>query len=339
MKKTLLLLSLLLCQFSMAQDEVSFEFSDGIEGQLKTRMEQNISRLLTAINRACTTGSDEINFSGVQFERGETASQTVGMLWNAVHFRTQDDDFYQNCLQHRQAGRVSGYQVRGIYMDMVPVDDSYQEDLSQEFVIELDAQGRISDLNIAMNKLQYQDLMKQGELLGDMDRREQVIHFCEQFANAYHKMDIQFMDDIFSDDALIITGSVRKRAPATIGLRQNPETGVTLPNQDKVTYTVHTKAQYLANLKRIFNNQRNMKGGFVDVKFDDYTVVRHPAKPNYYGVTLRQRWSTKGYSDEGIVFLVWDFTDEEHPKIQVRTWQAMDTTEKEIFTLNHFKLR
>ena len=338
MKKLFLFLSFVLYgQLTKAQTDVTFEFSDGVEGQIKTRMEQNIARLLTAINQACDAKNDEINFKGVQFEGSETATMTVGMLWNAVHFRTQDDDFYQTCLQHKQAGRTTGYQVRGIYMDMVPVDDSYKDDLSQEFVIELDAQGRIRDLNIAMNKLQYQNLMREGERLDDLDRREQIIAFCEQFANAYHKMDLQFMDDIFSDDALIITGNVRKRAPATITMRKTPE--VALPNQNKVDYTVQTKAEYLSNLKNLFNRQKNMKGGFIDVQFDDYSIVRHPAKPNYYGVTLRQRWSSKGYQDEGIVFLVWDFTDEEHPKIQVRTWQAMDTEEKEVFTLNNFKLR
>ena len=42
---------------------------------------------------------------------------------------------------------------------------------------------------------------------------------------------------------------------------------------------------------------------------------------------------------EGIVFLVWNFTNEERPKIEVRTWQAMSTEEREIFTLNNFILR
>ena len=317
-------------------DELTFEFSDCINGSLKTIMEQQLSNLLTAINKAESAGSDEINFRGVQFESSETASQTISMLWNSVHFRTQDDDFYQNCLQHKRGGRITGYQVRNIYMDMKPVDDSYQEDLSQEFVIDFDAQGRISDVNIAMGKLQYQDLLKAGEQLNDLDRREQIIFFCEQFANAYHKMDINYMEDIFSDDALIITGRVRQKEKASVVMRN---TEVNLPQQKGVEYTVQTKKEYINNLRACFNRQKGQKGGFINVKFDEYKVVRHPAKPNYYGVTLKQSWSSKGYHDEGIVFLVWNFTNEERPKIEVRTWQAMNTTEREIFTLNNFRLR
>lgn len=337
MKK--ILFALLLVSFAAimkAQDEVSFEFSDGIQGALKTKMEQQLSKFLTAINRAETAGSDEINFSGIQFENSETANQTISMLWNSVHFRTQDDDFYQNCLRHRRGGSVTGYQVRNIYMDMKPIDDSYQEDLSQEFIIDFDAQGRISDVNIAMGKLQYQELLKAGEQQNDLDRREQIIFFCEQFANAYHKMDINYMEDIFSDDALIITGRVRQHEKASVIMR-NPE--VNLPQQSNVEYTVQTKKEYIQNLRNCFNKQKGQKGGFINVKFDEYRVVRHPAKPNYYGVTLKQSWSSKGYHDEGIVFLVWNFTNEERPKIEVRTWQAMSTEEREIFTLYDFKLR
>lgn len=334
MKKILFAIFLIGCSIVInATDEVTFEFSEGIQGPLKTKMEQQLSKFLTAINRAATSESDEINFSGVQFEGKETASQTIGMLWNSVHFRTQDDDFYQICVKRP---RNMGYQVRNIYMDMIPVDDSYQEDLSQEFVIDLDAQGRISDINIALGKLQYQDILKEGEKLQDYDKRVQIIKACEDFKGAYNKMDINFMEDIFSDDALIITGRVRQRVKSSVIMR-NPE--VNLPQNNNVEYTVQSKKEYLNNLRNCFNNQRGKKGGYINVQFDSINVVRHPAKPNYYGVTLKQSWHSKGYHDEGIVFLVWNFTDEEHPKIEVRTWQAMSTTEKEIFTLNNFKLR
>lgn len=334
-----LLFTLLLLAFPatmQADDHVSFELSEGIQGPLKKKMEQQLSMLLTAINKAQTANSNEINFAGVQFENKEIANQSIMMLWNSVHFRTQDDDFYQICLQRKRSGKIVGFEVRNIYMEMTAVDDSYQEDAVQEFVISLDTQGRISDVSIAMNKLQYAQILKEGERLADMDQRMEIIKFCEDFRNAYNKYDINFMEDVFSDDALIITGHVRQKEKASVVMR-NPE--VNLPQQKNVTYTVQSKQEYLNNLKACFNRQKNMKGGFINVKFDDYRVVRHPAKPNYYGVTLKQSWSSKGYHDEGIVFIVWNFTDRERPKIEVRTWQAMNTEEKEIFTLNNFKLR
>jgi len=340
MKKVLLIFLLLVRTINLlAQDEVTFEFENGVEGALKTRMEKQISSLLTAINRAASANSSEINFAGIEFEQRGLGNQTVSMLWNNVHFHTQDDDFYQNCLRHRRAGKTTGYQVRNIYMNMQPIDNSYEEDLVQEFVIDLDASGRISDVNIAKGKLQYKQLLEEGEILEDADRRWEIIGFCDNFANAYCKKDIKFMEDVFSDDALIITGNVRQRTPSTITMR-NPE--VNLPTKRKVEYTVQTKEQYLNNLRGVFN--RASGSGYVNVKFDDYVIRRHPAKPNYYSVTLRQSWRSKNnagqtYEDEGVVFLIWDFTDEEHPKIQVRTWQDVQTAEMDPMDMNRFKLR
>ena len=63
MKKYLLFLLLISQVFvGYAQDEVNFEFSDGIaNATLKSKMEQQLSTLLTAINRAESSNSD-INF-------------------------------------------------------------------------------------------------------------------------------------------------------------------------------------------------------------------------------------------------------------------------------------
>jgi hypothetical protein len=74
-------------------------------------------------------------------------------------------------------------------------------------------------------------------------------------------------------------------------------------------------------------------------------VVKHGTKPQYYGVTLHQDWKTGNskesvnYQDEGWLFLLWDFTDRDHPVIHVRTWQPNEAAEKDgIFDLNDFFL-
>lgn len=303
-----------------AQDKVTFEFSDGIEnGTLKTKMERQISRLLTAINQAETNNAD-INYREIDIDN--LASQSIGMLWNNVRFRVMDSDIVEHCLRLSTKGIVRGYQVRNIAVEMKPLDVSYTGDMNQEVCIDLDASGRITDFNITMGLQQYTRLMKEGVELDDLDRRMQIIHYCEQFQNAYSQKDINFMENVFSDDALIITGKVMTRQVADIQLTA----------QD-VKYTVQTKTEYLRNLRRAFAANE-----YVNVKFKDYKIKRHGAKPNYYGVTLYQEWNSTRYSDKGIVFLVWDFTDEAHPKIHVRTWQPSNISEEDIFTLNKFKL-
>ena len=92
--------------------------------------------------------------------------------------------------------------------------------------------------------------------------------------------------------------------------------------------------------------------GDFTVDFDDIKVVRHgnpdPEYKRCYGVTLHQSYKSGTYSDEGYLFLLWDFTDENKPKIHVRTWQpdaySKDgktkerIAEDEIFSIADFEI-
>ena len=324
MKKWILVLLTTMTAFTVqAQDEVAFEFSDGVDNAaLKSRMEQQVSRLLTAINKA-ESSNGYINFNGINID--PMASQSITALWENAHFRCVDDDIVQHCLSIKSNGRVKEYQVRNIPIEMKPIDQSYTDDIYQEVSINFTPTGAISDFNIAMDIHQYTKIIKEGITVDEINERMEIIGFCEQFKNAYMNRDIQFMENVFSEDALIITGKVITRKKAELQVIQKD-----------YEYIPRNKQEYLKKLKAIFNNP---KTGTIYVNFDEYIVRRHGSKPNYYGVTLKQYWRTNNYQDEGIVFLVWDFSDKDNPKIQIRTWQPMDTDEDEIFTLNKVKLR
>ena len=271
--------------FSMAsaQNNVDFEIADGLSNAaLKTRMEQQVSRLLTAINTAESNGGN-VNFSGLDID--DMASHSIVMLWENVRFRTLDDEIVTNCL--RFGGGVSdSWQVRNIEVEMKPLDDTYKGSKIQEVSIDFDSNGRIVDFNFTLGINQYMRIMKEGVELDDLDRRMQILHYVEQFRNAYNQKDIDFMDAVFSEDALIITGKVIRRVPNEVQMRSG---------RPEIQYTKQSKQQYLANLKRVF-----ARNGYVNVKFDEIKVLRHGANPNFYGVTLVQHWNSSNYSDEGI---------------------------------------
>lgn len=283
--------------------DVTFQFSDGISSpQLKSKMEQQLSSLLTNLNRAAYNNAD-VNYAGIDIDN--LASQTIGMTWNNVHFTTEEDFIVDHCLTIKQGGRVAGYQVRNIGVNMLPINETYGGPMRKELCIDFSPSGRIIDFNFTMDKTNYVNIMKEGLRLKDEDRRMMIIGWCQQFEKAYCDKNIRFIEDVFSDDALIITGKlVTQRVKNDI-----------MP-QNGVVFETKGKAEYIASLRRVFNNNQRLK-----VKFDDYRVVRHPAKPDYYGVTLKQDWNSSSYSDQGSVFLLWDFTDEDHPKIHVRTWE------------------
>ena len=318
MKKLLCFLFGLFVMLSGYAQKVNFEFSDGIEeGILKTKMEQQMSSLLSAINEANAVNAD-VNFSSIDIT--DDASASLTMTWEQVHFSIEDDDIVDHCIS--LPGKSGGFRIQNIGVLMNPKEESgYDGEKRREIYIDFDKTGKIVDFNFTLGMNMYTEILKKGEELGDLDRRMQIIDWCEHFAKAYCDKNMKFMQTIFSDDAIIITGKMTM---------QRVRTDMGMKDQAKVKYVQQTKAQYLSNLSKVFASN-----SYVNVKFEDYTVIRHGAKPNYYGVTLRQKWHTARYSDEGTVFLIWDFTNEEAPRILVRTWQP--TTEK-AFKMGDFKL-
>lgn len=59
------------------------------------------------------------------------------------------------------------------------------------------------------------------------------------------------------------------------------------------------------------------------VKTEDVLVLHNRRKtPTKFGVRLRQEWKSSTYSDEGYLFLLWEFPEDgRDPIIHVRTWQ------------------
>ena len=77
--------------------------------------------------------------------------------------------------------------------------------------------------------------------------------------------------------------------------------------------------------------------------FDEIRGVMHPTKSEWYGVILHQGWTSDRYHDDGWLFLLWDFSNEDHPTIHVRTWQpdkieGKKLPDEEIFSLDDFNI-
>lgn len=148
-------------------------------------------------------------------------------------------------------------------------------------------------------------VLKDNKDVTDSRRRQIILDYVEQFRTSYNQKDINFLEDVFSEDALIITGRVIKR---------KANDGIPLP--DKIVYNKQNKEEYLANLRKVFS-----ANNYIRVTFDEIEVERHPTKTDFYGVYLHQGWTSDRYHDDGYVFLLWDFRDEAHPQIHVRTWE------------------
>lgn len=159
----------------------------------------------------------------------------------------------------------------------------------------------------------------------DSASRRVILNYCEHLRMAYPTKDIDFLRQVFSDNALIIVGnSIRKSGSTDVAA-----------TTDKVRYSIHSKASYLKKLETIFSSNSR-----IDVAFSDFNIKRHPTMEGIYGVTLRQKYKSDRYSDDGYLFLLWDFRNPSMPLIHVRTWQPEEylASGKEKIELSDFNL-
>lgn len=323
-KLILIVLVLNLCHAlpSLAQDAVQLVIRDGIEGSMKSKIENTSTALLTEINAAF---EENRSLNTAQLNMTQQAREGLAALWENVHFYCDDSEVVQSCLN-----ASNGYQVRQIPLMLRPDDKSATaDDEYQEGVINFDRNGTITRFNLTIGTNIYQNVMKRGKTVQEVERRQQILAYVEHFRTAYNEKDLPFLDRIFSEDALIITGTVTTVKP-TDGK------GITY---NKVTYNKQSKQEYLARLKRSFAANK-----YINVRFDDVRVVKHPTKEGFYGVTVHQLYSnSSGYSDDGYLFLLWDFRDNNNVQIHVRTWQPrfvgdQELPKEDIFTAGDFEI-
>jgi hypothetical protein len=320
MKKLLFTFMMGLLAISAKADNVTFSVSDGIDNAaIKSKIESTVSKMLTEINVAQKAGRD-LNFSAMGV--AQRVQQSMSMLWENSPFKCTDDDIVEHCIT-----TGTGYQIRNIPLEMKPTGErEFGEDEYQEAVISFDKQGNVESFYLSISMNLYMNVIKSNLELTDLRRRQLILDYVEQFRTAYNQKDINFLNQVFSDDALIITGTV---------IQQKHSEGFSTP---KIKYNKLSKEQYIQKLRGVF-----ARNSYIKVTFDEIEVMRHPVNPNFYGVTLLQGWTSGTYHDDGYLFLLWDFTNENAPQIHVRTWQPDKVGGKplpkdEVFSLSDFDI-
>lgn len=321
MKRRFFWFTLLAALYCSVANAVSVTISDGINNNtLKSKMENATERILNEVN-AAQAGNRALNFylMGVN----QRVQSSMSMLWANTPFICTDEEIVEHCIT-----TGNGYQIRNIPLLMKPTGErEFNEDEYQEAVISFDKQGNVVSFYLCISMNLYMNVIKSNIELTDLRRRQMILDYVEQFRTAYNQKDINFLDQVFSEDALIITGNVITQ--------KHPEGYMT----QKIRYNKQNKQQYINNLRRVFRITK-----YIKVAFDDIEVMRHPTNPDFYGVTLHQGWTTNSYHDEGYLFLLWDFRNEYAPEIHVRTWQpdkigGRELAKDEIFSLSDFDIQ
>lgn len=300
MKRIVLFVSLIIFTIRIMAQDIPTTIVDGIDNlTVKHRMEKAISGLLTEINQAC---AQERALQLDNIDMVLSGKHSLQALWKNLHFYFTDGELVERCLTSAE-----GYVIRNIYIQVNPMIEDYTDEPERALTIRLTREGQISNVTMSASDAVYGRIVEQGLSVTDAERRFTILSFVENYRSFYDEKDITSIERVFSDDAIIITGTVQKQQ-----IRSNDM----MTMKDKIRYNIQNKKEYINSLTKTFNRNE-----YIKVTFSDVDVKRHPANPDYYGVTLHQHWKSSTYEDDGYLLLVWEFHEGQDPIIHYRTWQ------------------
>lgn len=140
--------------------------------------------------------------------------------------------------------------------------------------------------------------------------RKILTEFLENYKTAYSLKRLDYLRQVFDDNAVIITGKVVTRPEST------DDAGRQYLNNKYVQLTRQSKEQYLRNLERCFESNE-----FINIRFAENDIVKAGVGGEVYGIQIKQDYYSSNYGDTGYLFLMVDLNDPKQPIIKVRVWQ------------------
>lgn len=306
-----------------AQFEVKVAIEGAPNSMAKERSEREASQLLTAFSND-VTGAVKIKKALKESTIPAETQKEILKLWSSSAMLCPVSEIRERAIQQTSGG----YQVRNIPISVLAADDD-----DQDLVLQFDREGALVNVSIALETHNYNQVILKGHSVDDMTQRQIILDFVENFRTAYNRKDWDYLNMVYSNDALIITGREIKKKDKDYGSAMLNSLGA-----QKFEYQVQSKGEYMEKLKRIFK-----KNNYINIKFEEVTVARHPRRNKIYGVTLKQYWNTSTYSDVGYLFLMINFENGMNPTIEVRTWQpnefeGREIARSEVFSFKNFDL-
>lgn len=196
---------------------------------------------------------------------------------------------------------------------------------TENVVFTFNKENKIDDVTFGLGAIAADNLFCNMADPSQSAVRSAVSNFLESYKTAYALGRFDYLEKVFSDDALIITGKVIER------LVHNPEQS-SYHMERTVQQTRHSKQEYLQHLRDLFRNKE-----FVNIQFADNKIRRDmKAQQNgrdVFGIQIRQDYCSSNYSDKGYLFLLVDVTKPEAPIIHVRVWQDKPDANMHVFDI------
>jgi hypothetical protein len=218
-----------------------------------------------------------------------------------------------------------GWEVRGI--PVVAHYPSLHKQTTDKLVLNFAKNGVLNDIQFTVFDGMYEAAVAGIENEEELLRRKVLLKFIEKYRSSFMYRDLENLETMFSDEAVIITGRVLQKAPKNKNYEYRA-----LGDQPDIEYITHTKKIYLEHLTKVFASNQDIHLGY-----NTFKVITKNNVPGVYAVSMRQNYASTNYSDEGHLFLLIDF-NEPVPKIYVRSWQPGEWSDDKMIEISNFRM-
>ena len=180
------------------------------------------------------------------------------------------------------------------------------------------ADNLVESIAFTLSDVAESDILQKGEW--NRDSRLTLMTFLEDYQTAYALGRDQYLESIFSDNALIVVGNKLESRVITDGVRL----------VEHVRYDTLSKKQYINRLRGHFATKE-----YINLNFTETDFQRASNSKEMYGIRVRQEYFSSNYGDVGYLFLLVDLRGE-LPVIHVRAWQNDKLPLESLIELNDF---
>lgn len=233
-------------------------------------------------------------------------------------FTTNGLDIYNSLLKYGKAQLVGtpNYAcfkvgetivVRGVKMSFSFAGNN-RKSFVEDLVFTFNDETKIDNISFGLGQVAENDILNKG--VWSKEARLSIMQFLENYQTAYALKRLDYIETIFDDDAVIITGKVAYRPKETV------ESSAMYFDNKIVKYNRYDKQSYLRQLKRSFDSKE-----YINLRFANNDVRKMGKGGELYAIQISQEYYSSNYGDKGFLFLMIDINDPEKPIIKVRTWQ------------------
>ena len=164
--------------------------------------------------------------------------------------------------------------------------------------------NKINGIRFALEERSVRNIMENTDI--NEKTRMMLFTFMENYKTAFSMKNWDYIESVFADDAVIITGDKMIQGEAS----KNYVSKNKINDND---FIKQTKSQYISLLT-------NTKKKWINIKFGN-THVEKSNQQEMYAITLLQDYDSSHGDHNGYLFLLIDANDSKQPLIRIQTWQ------------------